>query len=382
MESNYTNNISLPLITENTTGVTAREKNVSYQVLQTLSYSILIILSLIGNSLVIATVIRNTNKRMRSVSNILIVNLSIADLLITLVNMPSKIAQIFIGYEWLVDGTFGLVLCKFMNLVPFLAVCVSTQSFSVLALDRFVAVYLPVKRPITTKVAYVLIALVWISSVGFYYVYCHSARILYYANHTYCHIDAKVVFGSSRNFKVFVWVEFIVVILIPLIVAFVFYAATMARLWKRRIPGVSTQTNVSYTERVNRKVLKMLVTVYLVFLFCWLPSWIWIITCVRLKPTLGQPSFCSSSDFRIFRFIVAYSNSAITPFVYLMFSENYREGFREIIAKIVCCPSVRAMMLRNNRIRPSFSITYNLQDKTGVSITGKRVERLEISTVI
>ncbi|KAK3714754.1 hypothetical protein QZH41_004120 [Actinostola sp. cb2023] len=195
---------------------------------------------------------------MRSVSNILIVNLSVADLVVSLVNMPAKIAQIYIGRTWLFGGTVGFVFCKIMNLVPFLAVFVSTQSFAVLALDRFLAVFFPLRKPITTKVAYVLVGLVWVSSVGFYYVYCHSATLMDYGSVIKCTTDPNIVFGGLRGFKIFIWIEFTVVVLIPLVISFVLYTATMVRLWTRRVPGNAISSNASYTERVNRKVLKML----------------------------------------------------------------------------------------------------------------------------
>lgn len=381
-QGNGTFNLSIPLINYNE-GLPPKEKaTLLYQVIQTLAYSILIVMSVIGNTLVIATVVRNSNKRMRTVSNILIVNLSVADLLVSLINMPSKIAEIYIANAWLFSGTIGFVSCKIMRLLPFLAVFVSTQSFSVLALDRFFAVYFPIKKPITTKVAYLLVGLVWVLSIGFYYVYCHSATLVQGHGIAYCQIDPDVVFHGVKGFMRFVWVEFSVVIIVPLVVSLVLYAATMIKLWKRKVPRSSTFSTY-YTDRVNRKVLKMLVTVFMVFLICWLPSWIWIINCVRIETMPDLPAFCFSENFAISRFIVAYSNSSITPLVYLVFSENYRQGFVDIIVAISCCPSVRNVLLRSrsNRIHPSFTGgTYNLHDRNArlfVSGRSSRIDRVE-----
>ncbi|EDO48685.1 predicted protein, partial [Nematostella vectensis] len=294
--------------------------------LQTSAYGILILLSLAGNSLIIAAVARNTNKRMRTVSNILIVNLCVADLIVTLCNMPGKIAQIHIGQIWLVKGMFGYVLCKVMGFVPYIGATVSAHSFALLSIDRFAAVFFPIKRPITGKVVTVLITLTWIFVFGFYFVYLHSSEVEQYQNITKCSLNITKVFHTEENFNRFVCAEFFVVTVIPLFISAVLYTATMVKLFKRRIPGMVTPANASYTLRVNRRIMKMLVTVYAVFFLCWCPSWIWVITCLFVPSPHGKRAICTSTQYHIFRFIAAYSNSAITPYLYLIFSENYRRG--------------------------------------------------------
>lgn len=52
-------------------------------VFKVLALAIVIILSLVGNFLTISSVYQNMNRRMRTLSNYLIVNLSVADLLVT-----------------------------------------------------------------------------------------------------------------------------------------------------------------------------------------------------------------------------------------------------------------------------------------------------------
>ncbi|XP_031559519.1 substance-P receptor-like [Actinia tenebrosa] len=352
--------------------------------LRTASYCVLILLSLAGNSFVIATVVRNTNKRMRTVSNIFIVNLSIADILVTLINMPGKISQIYIGRMWLLGKSTGFeILCKMMNFLPFLAVFVSTQSFAVLALDRFVAVYLPVRKPITAKVAYILVAFNWIFAMAFFYVYFHSASIWTHGDTSYCYVNANVVFGSMENFNKFVWVEFTVVTILPLTISFVLYTATMIKLWKRKIPGSNATANASYSDRVNRRVLKMLITVFLAFFFCWLPTWIWIIACKRTGKSSNLPALCSAkSQFSMTRFLIAYSNSAITPYIYLIFSENYRQGFKDILIAMACCSSVRKVLRRRNRVEVFTLSQFTQGDRLRTNTVSRRMERLDFTTVI
>lgn len=364
-------------------GSEASQVSAENSALNSATYCVLILLSLIGNSFVIATVVRNTNKRMRTVSNIFIVNLSIADILVTLVNMPGKISQIYIGRIWLLGNSTGFViLCKIMNFLPFLAVFVSTQSFAVLALDRFVAVYLPVRKPITAKVAYLLVAFNWVFAMAFFYVYFHSASIWTHGSTSYCYVNANVVFGSVENLKKFVWVEFTVVTILPLTISFVLYTATMIKLWKRKIPGSNVTANASYTDRVNRRVLKMLITVFLAFFFCWLPTWVWIITCVRIEKSSSLPELCSSKSFSVTRFLIAYSNSAITPYIYLIFSENYRKGFKDVLIAITCCSSVRKVLRRRNRVEVFTLTQFTQGERLRADTVSRKIERLDCTTVI
>ena len=108
-------------------------------VFKVLALAIVIILSLVGNFLTISSVYQNINRRMRTLSNYLIVNLSVADLLVTACNIPRIISILLVGYEWLIRGKFALFLCKVTSAVPFVPLLVSTLSFTIIASDRFLA---------------------------------------------------------------------------------------------------------------------------------------------------------------------------------------------------------------------------------------------------
>ena len=68
-------------------------------------YTLIFLLSIIGNSLVILTLIRN--RRMRTVTNVFLLNLSISDLLLAVFCMPfTLIPQLMRNF------VFGEVMCK------------------------------------------------------------------------------------------------------------------------------------------------------------------------------------------------------------------------------------------------------------------------------
>lgn len=72
---------------------------------QILLYSLIFLLSMLGNTLVITVLIRN--KRMRTVTNIFLLSLAISDLMLCLFCMPFNLIP-----NLLKDFIFGSAVCK------------------------------------------------------------------------------------------------------------------------------------------------------------------------------------------------------------------------------------------------------------------------------
>jgi hypothetical protein len=73
-------------------------------------YSIIFIISLFGNSIVCYVIL--STRQMRTVTNFYIVNLTISDIMMTLINIPFNVMR-FVLDDW----PFGQLLCK---CVPFI----------------------------------------------------------------------------------------------------------------------------------------------------------------------------------------------------------------------------------------------------------------------
>ncbi|KAK6976432.1 C-X-C chemokine receptor type 2 [Biomphalaria glabrata] len=76
--------------------------------IQIVFYSLIFILALVGNLLIIITLIQN--KRMRTVTNVFLLNLAISDLLLALVCMPFTLVPVL-----LMDFIFGAFMCVFIR---------------------------------------------------------------------------------------------------------------------------------------------------------------------------------------------------------------------------------------------------------------------------
>ncbi|XP_047546087.1 cholecystokinin receptor type A-like [Vanessa atalanta] len=124
-------------------------------------YFLIFMLSISGNCLVIATLA--SNRRMRTVTNVYLLNLAISDFLLGVFCLPfTLVGQIYRRF------LFGAALCK---LIPFLqAVSVSVDVWTLVAisLERYFAICRPLKsRKWQTQChAYKMIAMVWVFSVA------------------------------------------------------------------------------------------------------------------------------------------------------------------------------------------------------------------------
>ena len=131
-----------------------------------LVYSVLLVISLLGNVVIITTVVRN--KRMRTTTNYLIANMAVSDLLISTCAVPNQLTEIVGGpRRWLIDGIVGLISCKLVYFFQDISFAVSVQSLVVIAIDRYRGAVFPFRSAIITpKRCKVIISLVWLSSTA------------------------------------------------------------------------------------------------------------------------------------------------------------------------------------------------------------------------
>ncbi|CAK1551557.1 unnamed protein product [Leptosia nina] len=160
-------NISLFVMREasgenGTTTVTVKNKSVNaYEWRFVLPpYFIIFLLSIFGNCLVIATLA--SNRRMRTVTNVYLLNLAISDFLLGVFCLPfTLVGQIYRRF------LFGATLCKLIPFLQAISVSVDVWTLVAISLERYFAICRPLKsRKWQTQChAYKMIATVWILSL-------------------------------------------------------------------------------------------------------------------------------------------------------------------------------------------------------------------------
>jgi len=126
----------------------------------TSSYSLVVIVSLLGNILVCKTI---WTKNRHNSTNLLIANLAFSDILMTIFNIPFTVVDILLS-----DWIFGQFFCV---VVPFIqACCVYVSSFTMLiiAVNRYRSIYQTPCRPRNRSTRalfaklFIVISLIWI----------------------------------------------------------------------------------------------------------------------------------------------------------------------------------------------------------------------------
>lgn len=128
-------------------------------VLTAIICGLVIILSLLGNTLVVFVILRY--KRLQNATNFILLSLAIADLTVSiLVMIPSMIYDI--GKKW----TFGEIFCKFYNSFDITCCTASILHLLLVALDRYVAIFKPLSyRNLVRKLhVFAIVAFVWLLS--------------------------------------------------------------------------------------------------------------------------------------------------------------------------------------------------------------------------
>jgi len=121
------------------------------------SYSVICLAGVVGNLMVI---LASRKPGMSTVSNILITNLALADLTVSVINIPTTATYSLLGH-W----PFGAVLCKVLHFLLGLTLSASVGTLEAIAVERYWHTVLYTRRKLTVREAFKAIAVIWALSV-------------------------------------------------------------------------------------------------------------------------------------------------------------------------------------------------------------------------
>lgn len=291
-----------------------------------LVYVLIVVFSIIGNSLTITAFKLNINGKLHTVNNMFIVSMAVGDLLLTLGSTPERITRTLTNDQWLVEGNPGVNLCKVANFLEKLCMNVSIVHVSMIAIDRFFVVFYPRKRIITKKKALWFIIIAWLASALFCVPLFYYADLLRTNGNVFC--KTRVFFKNWRSW----YAVFLSFLVITLLLVVILYAAIAIRVSRNKMPSQRVSFKNRIGARLNIRVLKMVAAILFAFYCCFLPYWVGWVFCAFFV----YDSVCS--DTYVFTSIaLLYANSAINPVIYSFFNINFRVGFRFIFNKF-CTP--------------------------------------------
>ena len=291
------------------------------------AYVVIIAISLIGNILIIA-VTRRT-RSMRKVAFNFVVNMAIADLCTTVINVPESLAvEIRDTDEWF-QGNAGVALCKLLPFCQQVCAFCSILSLLAIALDRFFAICMPLKRIMTRRLSMVIIFSTWL-------IPCISSAPMFVANTVveekglfYCMEKWPAPFDPEKASTDYTIILFVLFYLLPLVIISTLYSCVVSTIWKRKTPGHRSQTANRLYSRSRRKALKMFIAIVVCFTLCWLPYHItfFLVAYNETFYTCGIPEdlYFTSSFF-------SHAVSALNPCIYVAFNNDYRTGVKRLLA--------------------------------------------------
>ena len=292
----------------------------------TVAYSSILVVSLVGNSLIILIVYKTPT--LRKPINMLIANMAMSDLLYPIFLFPVKLVDFQVG-SWLIGGTLGQTWCKIYAFLADISTLVSIQSLVLITVDRYAAVAVPLRSPlISRKVCRCLIVGTWVLAAGFHSPYLFTFSLVEDQEEKRCMNQREVIFGETSSFGIYLLSGLIFFFYIPFVVLVILYSKILIKLKGQVHPGEKSASAEEQRTRRNRNVLKMTVAIVVVFFICWIPFSIQLVTSYFVPQNTLNCKFWVSYYVALF---MAYTNCAINPIICLTFTRNYRQALRRLV---------------------------------------------------
>ncbi|KAI0208587.1 Tachykinin-like peptides receptor 99D [Lamellibrachia satsuma] len=347
------------------------------QLLYIVAFVTMVIVATGGNIIVIWIVL--AHKRMRTVTNYFLVNLAVADTLISVFNTVFN--SVYMLYS---DWPFGRSYCKFNMFIAPCTISASVFTFMAIAVDRYVAILHPLRLRMRAGTVFTVIIVIWTASflVAF-------PNLLYARTHTWydngaplrtiCYIMWPDGMYAQTDFIYSIFIMF-VNYLIPLGALAGTYSRVGITLWGSRAIGEYTTTQQE-TINSKRRVVKMMIVVVVIFAVCWFPQHAFFLI-ANQQPELAKGN-CVQHVYLVIYWL-AMSNSMYNPIIYCWMNKKFRVGFKYVFRWLPCVTWTHDDFLlldcKSAIIRMSMTETTRYPSERNGSYTGTPVTSSPLSS--
>ena len=289
---------------------------------------VIMVITLAGNSLVIASVL--LFRQMRSLTNYFVLSLAVADILVASLVMPFGAYNIYTNLEW----TLGSTMCKVASCFDVMLTTASILHLLCLAMDRYYAICNPFfyHQRITKRTVTVLllacwtipIILAWIpimndwSAIGIEStIECRTPEdgraCVFLVNIPFAIFGSTIAFYAPAIFMVLVNVR-------------IYGEAKRQALQIRSLEmtALDSEHKQDKNMKQERKAAKTLSVIMGAFCGCWCPFFIFNV----LDPVLGYKIPFTAWQLALW---LGYVNSTINPFLYYFFNRKFRRAFIRVL---------------------------------------------------
>lgn len=290
----------------------------------TLCLSVAAVVGFLGNGLVITVIMRA--KKLKSVMNRFILHLAISDMIVSVLAIP---LFLFVNFnDEMVNDTTSLAVCKIARFFQYLSPEASMTLLITIGWNRHQAVVHPLNI-MTYGTANKLILAAWVYALtavvpSLYLTKLAQTSVDPVTNEslTYC---ATIPATTLPN-TIYVYFLGLFGYLIPLVSLIVLYGKIYKTVWRRKSGQLGDSRPEEAFIRSRKKVLKMFLTVIIVFLVTWLPLLLYI--------SFIESAVNSSSSHVDYTRLITYSlglcNSICNPFIYALFNKKFRTGCKDM----------------------------------------------------
>ncbi|XP_078347229.1 QRFP-like peptide receptor [Oculina patagonica] len=279
--------------------------------------SILVLISLVGNTLVILTVL--INKPMQTTLNYLLVNLAVADMTFALFIGIQYVMMPFIAHP---EGETGRYLCRFVTdgAIAWVGAAVSILCLVYIAVERYFAIIHPLRQRgrFTRRRLKVFIVLAWSFAILMNVPAFMDTRY-FQPDQRLCKRDGNFGYVEAKVDSL-VWM--VLAGIVPVSIMVYLYSRVVHHLWFKPVENLDASQRASL--RYRKQVAITLITVSLIYAVSWIPN----LTAYVLKSWGGvvMGSWYDKSG----RLSVTF-NSCINPVLYSMRMKCFREHLRDML---------------------------------------------------
>ena len=307
------------------------------------------IFTILGNTLVLIATWRE--RSLHQPNKYFIACLAVADLLVGLFLAPLRLYRFDLIKSQL---SIPIHLCRFMVWIDTFALTISIYTLTVISFDRYLKIRKPLhyKFQMTTSRSLKLIFVIVFLAIS-YATYSATPRSGTYGILSSVSSDCVQDYESNKAVKVFHLFLSISMFFLPAIFILIMYALIFLVAHKRNkmlANGELGQTINDQNQRTalrrDMKVVRMLLVVVGVFIFCWGPLFIWKLLFFYDPNFPDQYSDSLSHWYAIFTTafiadLLLLFNSLCNPVIYACLDQTYREAFKHLFRRMTCLPDSR-----------------------------------------
>ena len=287
-------------------------------------FGLITLIGTIGNCLVIYVIV--SRKRMRTTTNILLLNLAMADLNFVLICIPFS-AYVFAtqAITNIEPWPFGDLMCRLMHYLTNVTAYITVYILVLISVIRYMTIiYNTQTTRLRTKQNVVIMSVaVWITMLLVNVPITLSYQVTGKNGRRDCDlIENETGKKIYTTFFAFAYV-------LPMLTITVLSISILKHINKQRPSLVDKKKRKSNDKK--KQATRLIILVVVIFGICWLPVHIHLMIAYFVMPSQAWYGYIG-----MLWSCLAYFNSCVNPIIYNFASKEFRDSFREV----VCCARV------------------------------------------